>query len=96
MFDVDLSIFTRLKKARNKARSLGTGNYNTLYSDYDPDHPNNKVSIMGNPTLGEVKTMMIGVRNLYGTVRSGEVWVNELRLLDVVSHGGWAFRCGNG
>ena len=90
MFDVDLSIFTRLKKARNKARSLGTGSYNMLYSDYDPDHPNNKVSIMGNPTLGEVKTMMIGVRNLYGTVRSGEVWVNELRLLDVVSHGGWA------
>ena len=90
MLDVDLSIFTRLKKARNKARSIGTSSYNMLYSDYDPDHPNNKVSIMGNPSLGEVKTMMIGVRNLTGVVKSGEIWVNELRLMDVVNRGGWA------
>ena len=90
MVDIDLSIFTRLKKARNKARSIGTGSYSMLYSDYDPDRPNNKVSIMGNPSLGEVKTMMIGVRNLSGTIKSGEVWVNELRLMDVVSSGGWA------
>ena len=90
MLDVDLSIFTRLKKARNKARAAGTSSYNMLFSDYDPDHPNNKVSIMGNPSLGEVKTMMIGVRNLAGVVKSGEVWVNELRLMDVVNSGGWA------
>ena len=90
MLDVDLSIFTRLKKERNKARAAGTSSYNMLFSDYDPDHPNNKVSIMGNPSLGEVKTMMIGVRNLAGVVKSGEVWVNELRLMDVVNSGGWA------
>ena len=90
MLDIDLSIFTTLKKARNKARSMGTSSYNMLFSDYDPNHPNNKISIMGNPTLGEVKTMMIGVRNLTGVVKSGEVWVNELRLLDVVNRGGWA------
>jgi len=90
MLDVDLSIFTKLKKARNKARAVGTGSFNRLYSEYDPNHPNNKVSIMGNPSLGEVKTMMIGVRNLSGTIKSGEVWVNELRLMDVVNTGGWA------
>ena len=90
MVDIDLSIFTTLKKARNKARAVGTSSYNMLFSDYDPNHPNNKVSILGNPSLGEVKTMMIGVRNLTGTVKSGEVWVNELRLLDVVNKGGWA------
>ena len=90
MLDIDLSVFTRVKKARNKARGLGTASYTTLFSDYDPDQPNNQVSVMGNPTLGEVKTMMIGVRNLSGSLKSGEVWVNELRLQDVVNNGGWA------
>ena len=90
MLDIDLSIFTALKKSRNKARATGRGSFTQLYSDYDPDHPNNKVSILGNPSLGEVKTMMIGVRNLSGSMKSGEVWVNELRLQDVVNRGGWA------
>ena len=90
MLDIDLSVFTKVKKARNKARALGTASYTTLYSDYDPDNLNNKVSIMGNPSLGEVKTMMIGVRNLAGGIKSGEVWVNELRLQEPVNTGGWA------
>ena len=90
MLDVDLSVFTQVKKARNKARGLGTASYTMLFSDYDPDQPNNRVSVMGNPTLGEIKTMMIGVRNLSGGTKSGEVWVNELRLQDVVNDGGWA------
>ncbi len=86
LLDIDLSLFTALKKARNKARA----SYTTEFSDYDPDHLNNRVSIMGNPTLGEVKTMMIGVRNISGSVKSGEIWVNELRLQDVSNKGGWA------
>ena len=90
MLNIDLSIFTRLKKARNKARAVGTASYTTLFSDYDPDQPNNRVSVMGNPSLGEIKTMMIGVRNLSGSIKSGEVWINELRLQDVVNKGGWA------
>ena len=88
--DINLSLFTALKKARNKARALGTASYTMEFSDYDPDHQNNRVSIMGNPSLGEVRTMMIGVRNLSGTIKSGEIWVNELRLQDVSNKGGWA------
>ena len=90
LLDIDLSVFTQIKKARNKARAMGTASYTTLFSDYDPANPNNRITVMGNPTLGEVKTMMIGVRNLSGSVKSGEVWVNELRLMDVVNKGGWA------
>ena len=90
MLDIDLSVFTKVKTARNKARGIGTASYTALFSDYDPNHPNNRVSVMGNPTLGEIKTMMIGVRNLTGSVKSGEVWVNELRLQDVINKGGWA------
>lgn len=90
MLDIPLSVFTSLKKARNKARGLGLASYNTVYSGYDDNKPNNKVSIMGNPTLGEIKVMMIGVRNLSGEIKSGEVWVNELRLREYNNEGGWA------
>ena len=34
--------------------------------------------------------MIIGVRNLAGEEKSGEVWVNELRLLEYNNKGGWA------
>ena len=90
MVDIDLRVFTALKKARNKARGQGQASFTSEYSEYDPDHMNNRVAVMGNPTLGEVKTLMIGVRNLAGSVKSGEVWVNELRLQEVNNSGGWA------
>ena len=34
--------------------------------------------------------MMIGIRNLSGEIKSGEVWVNELRLKEYNNKGGWA------
>ena len=90
MLDVALSIFTNLKKERNKAKTQGMASYMAPYSAYDSEHPNNKLTIVGNPSLGEVKTMMIGVRNNSGDVKSGEVWVNELRLKEHNNKGGWA------
>ena len=90
MIDIDLNIFTELKKQRNMARADGTASYTTLFTDYDPNKPNNRIAIMGNPSLSEVKTMIIGVRNLSNALKSGEVWVNELRLQDPVIDGGWA------
>ena len=90
MLDIDLNVFTNIKKARNIAKASGTASYNREYSDYDPDRPNNRITVMGNPTLGEVKTMIIGVRNLDINNKSGEVWINELRLLEYNNEGGWA------
>ena len=90
MLDVALSIFTNLKKERNKAKAQGLASYMAPYSAYDSEHPNNKLTIVGNPSLGEVKTMMIGVRNNSGDIKSGEVWVNELRLKEHNNKGGWA------
>ena len=90
MLDVQLSVFTAIKKARNKAKAAGAASYTAAFSDYDPDKPNNKITIMGNPSLGEVKTMIIGVRNISAAQKSGEVWVNELRLLEFNNKGGWA------
>ena len=90
MLDIPLGVFTALKKARNKAKAEGMASYNQAYSVYDEDKPNNKISIVGNPTLGEIKTMIIGVRNLSGDAKSGEIWVNELRLKEYNNEGGWA------
>ena len=90
MLDIDLSVFTDLKHQRNKARARGAASYTELFRQYDGASPNNRISIMGNPSLGEVKTMMIGVRNNSRATKNVEVWVNELRLQDYTNEGGWA------
>ena len=90
MLDTNLSVFTELKKERNQAKAQGVASFNQLYTGYDAVHPGHKISVLGNPTLGDVKVMMIGVRNISGEVKSGEVWVNELRLLETNNDGGWA------
>lgn len=90
MLDVPLSVFTALKKNRNKAKAQGVASYLAPYSMMDAEHPQNKITIVGNPSLGEVKTMMLGVRNNSSDIKSGEVWINELRLKEHNNSGGWA------
>ena len=92
MLDIPLSLFTDLKLERNKAKndSQSGVSYGKLYYDYDPEKPANKISIIGNPSLAEVKTIMIGVRNNARAKKSTEVWVNELRLTEFDEEGGWA------
>lgn len=90
MLDIDFSVFTDLKHERNKARANGSASYTQLYYAYDKEKPNNKISVIGNPSLGEIKTMMIGVRNNGRRTGSVEVWVNELRMQDYSNEGGWA------
>lgn len=90
MLDIPLSAFTQLKKDRNKAKAIGQASYSYPFTAYDSDKPNNKITIVGNPTLGEVRTMIIGVRNLASEQKSGEIWVNELRLKEYNNSGGWA------
>ena len=58
------------------------------------------IKVIGNPSISEVEAMMIGVRNPKrqnlestnddGNTKSAVVWVNELRLTDLSSHGGYA------
>ena len=90
MLDIDFEKLTAVKHERNKARAQGAASYTDLYSTYDDDRPNNKISVMGNPSLGEIKTMMIGVRNNGKQTNSVEVWVNELRMKGYNNDGGWA------
>lgn len=94
MFDFPLKVFTAAKTARNKAKRAGNeGVSNTIpYVIYDDanDKPQNKITVLGNPTLEEVSTIMIGVRNNGQHEASGEIWVNELRLSQFNEQGGVA------
>lgn len=92
MLNFRLEILTDLKLERNREKRSGTNgvSFQTVYSGRDPDNDGNTIRVKGNPSLSEVKTVMIGVRNVRNKLKSGEVWVNELRLTDFNEEGGWA------
>jgi len=92
MFDFQFKLLTNLKLSRNKEKQkAGSGvNYITPYSSFDPDKPMNKVTVVGNPSVSDVKVIMIGVRNNSRKVQSTEVWFDELRLTEFNEDGGWA------
>ena len=51
------------------------------------------ITVVGNPNLGNVKSIMVGIRNPKDPGNRShcvEVWVNELRLTDFNNAGGWA------
>jgi cell surface protein SprA len=51
-----------------------------------------RIAIKGNPNFGDVRTLMVGVKNARtdNIDICGEVWFNELRLSDMDNEGGWA------
>jgi len=62
------------------------------YTIQDPEVLQNNVRIKGNPDLGQVRGIMIGVRNAQdvGPNLCAEVWVNELRVSGLDERGGLA------
>ena len=94
MFDFPLSVLTNAKTSRNKAKRAGNaGVSNTIpYIIYDDasGKPQNKITVLGNPTLEEISSIMIGVRNHGQHDAAGEIWVNELRLSQFNEQGGVA------
>ena len=96
--DLNLEKLQDVKQERND--KLRDGNQDValtrLYTILDNGR---KISVMGNPNLANVKTILIGVRNPKktssnssddGLEKSGEIWVNELRLSEFDEKGGWA------
>jgi len=50
----------------------------------------NRIGIKGNPSLGSIRSMMVGIKNIDNIPARGEVWFNELRLAGLDNNGGWA------
>ncbi len=97
-FDIDLKRLVNFKLQRNvEMRSTGSGVTFTMpYFAYDGP---NKVTVLGSPSISDVKAIMIGVRNPKktsmtsnddGLSKCAEIWVNELRLTDFNNEGGLA------
>ena len=49
-----------------------------------------RIAVKGNPNFGDVRTLMVGVKNIGTGPLCAEVWFNELRLADMDNEGGWA------
>jgi cell surface protein SprA len=87
-----------VKQRRNSSmREAGSTLQSTsVYSEYDGER---KISVIGNPNLSNVRTIMVGIRNRSrennpldddGLPKSAELWLNELRLAGFNEQGGWA------
>ncbi len=88
----NLQSLVELKKERNRAKRAeenGVG-YGILFTGRDPDNERNRIAVMGNPSLSDVRVILIGVRNNSATTKDGIVWVNELKVTDFNEAGGWA------
>ena len=87
-----LQTLVNLKKERNRAKAEeGSGvGYATVYESRDPDNEKNRMAVKGNPSLSDVRVLLIGVRNNSATVKDGTIWVNEMRVTDFDEEGGWA------
>ena len=92
MFDFPFTVFTNLKLERNAKKQDPTSGvtFYTPYTSFDKDKPMNKITVVGNPSISDVKVIMIGVRNNSRNVQSTEVWLDELRLTEFNEDGGWA------
>ena len=97
-FNIDLSVLQDAKQARN-ARMQETGSTLSLSDVFVYQTDKARITISGNPNLSNVKVIMAGVRNPIKTrsqgnddanPKSGEIWINELRLSDFNEEGGWA------
>lgn len=49
-----------------------------------------RIAIKGNPNFGDIRTLMVGVKNVANRSACGQTWYNELRLSDMDNEGGWA------
>lgn len=91
MFNLSLELLTSLKLNRNREELLGSfKDKSNRFTRNDPVRPNNSVSVIGNPSLADIKVIMIGVRNTSNGNRSTEIWINELKLTEFDEKGGWA------
>ena len=97
-FNINLSVLQEAKKARNR-QMQEPGSALSLSDVFAFSDDSNKVYVCGNPNLSNIKVIMVGIRNPIktrnpgfdtGDPKSGEVWVNELRLNDFIENGGWA------
>lgn len=81
--NLSLSRLIQLKLDRNNR-----GVSNVYFKETDAN--GRSYAIMGNPNLGAIQAIFLGVQNTRLPTACAEVWFNELRLVDISEKGGWA------
>ncbi len=92
--NIKLDSLIKVKQARNQSDA-------GRFTKFSINKNNGtRISLKGNPNLGEVKTVMLGIRNPKaeaggeniddGQAKCAEVWFNELRVSGMEEKGGWA------
>jgi len=72
------------------ARDLANAPINELFTSTNIDFGDLVLRVKGNPTLAQIRTIMLGVRNNNPLEKSAEIWFNELRSAGFDNDGGWA------
>ncbi len=85
-----------------KALAFGNPDYNpseiVFFNQSDPELESNysgpenelRIGIKGNPSFGNVRIIMLGLKNATTNDICGEAWFNELRMTELDNQGGWA------
>jgi len=79
-FNFPLELLREVKIQRNNDQSASL---TEIFELVDPENPNNLVKVKGNPNLGLVRGVMVGIRNPKTDDADSycvETWINELRL----------------
>ncbi len=90
--NIKFSDISLAKDARNKSYGYFSS-LNQLSTPFAYPLSGYTIHVVGNPNLGNVKSIMVGIRNPKdpgAKTHCAEVWVNELRLTDFNNKGGWA------
>ena len=96
--EIELSKLVDAKQQRNDAMGQ-PGSMITVITPYEVYDGDNRITVVGMPSLSDIKAFMIGVRNPKkrdisdlddGENKCGEIWVNELRLTDFDEKSGMA------
>jgi cell surface protein SprA len=100
--DIELDKLVKAKTMRNELMNASGSNISLTspFSIPDGTDGRNKITVVGSPSMSDVRAMMIGVRNPKrniklsngddGREKCAEVWVNELRLTNFNEKSGWA------
>jgi cell surface protein SprA len=85
--DAFLETFGKIKLERNSVNFPVNEIFKSQEQDENIPY---SISVKGNPTLAQLRTIMLGIKNTSLTPKSGEIWFNELRSAGFDNKGGWA------
>ena len=97
--DIILEKLVDVKLRRNIAERDGNNDDVGLTLPYSEMDGENRITVLGAPSLSDVRAIMIGIRNPKkqgfndlddGQPKCAEVWVNELRVSDFDNKSAWA------